>query len=143
MQSQVVAPARVAITRRATFSASHRVFRVDWTPDENRRVLGATSGPRSHGHNYELEVTLAGPLDPSTGMLVDLKWLKDVIEREVESRFDHRDLNDDTPFFSDGLATAERLATVIFELLDRALPDCLLARVVLRPTEDLEVEVVR
>jgi 6-pyruvoyltetrahydropterin/6-carboxytetrahydropterin synthase len=65
----------------------------------HRRRSGAT-----HGHNWELEVTLSGPVDPETGMVIDLKDLKEVMEREVEARFDHRSLNDDTPFFRDRAA---------------------------------------
>lgn len=125
------------------FSASHRVWREDWSAEKNREVFGATASPSPHGHNYELWVCIEGPVDPETGMLVDLKWLKEVIEREVEARFDHRDLNRDTPFFRDTPPTAERVAQVIFGLLDRALPPGLLRAVRLRPRPGLEVEASR
>ncbi len=129
--------------RRASFSASHRIWRPDWDEARNRAVFGVSASPLSLGHNYELDVCVAGRVDPETGMLVDLKWLKDVLMREVEARFDHRDLNDDTPYFKDSPPTAERVAMVIFELLDAALPSGMLHSVRLRPVRDLAVEVRR
>ena len=114
------------ITRRMDFSASYR--------DRS----GAT-----HGHNWELEVTLAGPVNPETGMVIDLKDLKEVMEREIEARFDHRSLNDDTSFFRDRPATPESFASVVFELLDKALPPGLLHRIRLSPTREQTIEVAR
>jgi 6-pyruvoyltetrahydropterin/6-carboxytetrahydropterin synthase len=125
------------------FSASHRLWCADWDDERNRAVFGASAGPHSHGHNYELEVSLRGPLDEQTGMVIDLKRLARVMETEVGERFDHRDLVADTDWFADRPATAENVARVIFELLDRALPGGLLEQVRLRPTEDLWVEVSR
>jgi 6-pyruvoyltetrahydropterin/6-carboxytetrahydropterin synthase len=116
----------VLITRRLEFSASYR----------DRR--GAT-----HGHNWELEVTLSGPVDAETGMVIDLKDLKEVMEREVEARFDHRSLNDDTPYFRERVPTPESFAELIFALLDAALPNGLLHRIRLSPTDDLTLEVQR
>jgi 6-pyruvoyltetrahydropterin/6-carboxytetrahydropterin synthase len=95
------------------------------------------------GHNYELEVTLSGEVDPATGMVIDLKDLKDLMEREVEARFDHRSLTDDTPYFRERPATPETFAALIFQLLDAALPKGSLYRVRLSPTRDLTVEVTR
>jgi 6-pyruvoyltetrahydropterin/6-carboxytetrahydropterin synthase len=114
------------ITRRMDFSASYR-----------------DAEGRTHGHNYVLEVTLSGPIDPATGMVIDLKHLKDVMELEIDRRFDHRSLSDDVPYFKDRPATPENFAQLIFELLDRALPPRLLERVALSPTRDLRVEVER
>ncbi len=125
------------------FSSSHRLWREEWTIDRNREVFGATAGASSHGHNYELEVRVRGPVDEETGMVIDLKELADVMEREIAERLDHRDLVDDTPYFRERPATAENLASVIFELLDRALPRGLLASVRLCPTSDYVVEVAR
>ena len=98
---------------------------------------------REFGHNFALEVTLSGEPDPETGMVMDLKRLKEIMAREVEARFDHRNLNDDTPFFSDRPPTPENLAQVIFGLLDAALPEGMLHGVKLWPTDDLGVEVAR
>src|SRR5215831_11799467 len=97
----------------------------------------------THGHNYELEVTLSGRVDPSTGMVVDLKDLKELMEREIEARFDHRSLSDDTPYFRERPPTPETFAELIFQLLDEALPDHSLYRIRLSPTRDLTVEVTR
>ena len=103
-----------------------------------RDASGATSG-----HNYELEVTVSGEIDPETGMVIDLKDLKELMEREIEARFDHRSLTDDTPYFRDRPATPETFASLIFSLLDAALPKGLLHRIRLSPTPQLSVEVTR
>lgn len=131
------------LTRRIDFSASHRVRRADWDEARNRQVFGPRASGAGHGHNYTLEVTLRGPVDEATGMLVDLKDLKRVLDREIGARFDHRNLNEDTPYFRELAPTAENFAQVIFDLLDVALPGGLLHRVRLSPTPDLSVEVTR
>ena len=73
----------VFLTRRATFSASHYYWNDAWSAEKNQQVFGRCANRNGHGHNYTLEVTVAGKPDPVTGFVVDLKWLKDVIEREV------------------------------------------------------------
>jgi 6-pyruvoyltetrahydropterin/6-carboxytetrahydropterin synthase len=103
-----------------------------------RDASGATSG-----HNYELEVTVSGKVDPETGMVIDLKDLKELMEREIEARFDHRSLSDDTPYFRDRPPTPETFAALIFSLLDAALPKGLLHSIRLSPTAQLSVEVTR
>lgn len=114
------------LTRRMDFSASYR------------DASGATTG-----HNYELEVTISGRIDPETGMVVDLKELKELMEREIEARFDHRSLSEDTPYFRDRAPTPETFAELIFSLLDAALPKGSLHRIRLSPTRELTVEVTR
>ena len=131
------------LTRRLDFCASHRVERRDWTPEQNRAAFGSRAGRGESGHNYRLEVTVAGPPDPETGMLMDLKDLKQILVDEVEARFDHRNLNEDTPYFRDRAPTPEQFADVIFELLDAALPVGLLEQVRLYPNEDCFVDVTR
>jgi 6-pyruvoyltetrahydropterin/6-carboxytetrahydropterin synthase len=131
----------VRVTRAIEFSASLRLRRGDLSDAENRRLFGPQA--ERHGHNYRLEVSLRGAPDPRTGMVVDLKDVKAVLEREVMARFDHRDLNDDTPFFEKAPPTGENLARVIFELLDRALPTGLLERVRLHEGPDQFVDVER
>lgn len=146
MSNRVPGPrseARARLTRKMEFSSSHRTWRDDWAGERNRHVFGPQASSVSHGHNYELEVTLEGPVDPETGMVLDLKELREIMAREVEVRFDHQDLNDDTPFFKECPPTAECFGRVIFGLLDRALPAGQLYSVRLRPVEDLEVEVRR
>lgn len=129
----------VRITRAIEFCASLRYALPDLSDEENRKRFGAAAS--QHGHNYRLEVTLAGEPDPQTGMVLDLKDLKQVLEREVGARFDHRDLNADTPFFEKVPPTPEHLALVIHRLLAEALPPGLLHAVRLRQDPDLWVDV--
>jgi 6-pyruvoyltetrahydropterin/6-carboxytetrahydropterin synthase len=131
----------VRITRAIEFSSSLRLRLGELSDAENRRRFGPAA--ERHGHNYRLEVSLLGEPDPRTGMVIDLKDVKDLLEREVMARFDHRDLNDDTDFFEKRPPTAENLARVIFGLLDRALPAGLLERVRLYEGPDHWVDVER
>jgi len=130
----------VRLTRSIDFSASLQYRQGDLSDADNRRLFGAESRP--HGHNYRLEVTLRGELDPATGMVFDLRELKQILEREVMARFDHRDLNADTPYFEKDPPTPENLAGVIRGLLLDALPTGMLDRVVLHQDQDLFVEIV-
>jgi 6-pyruvoyltetrahydropterin/6-carboxytetrahydropterin synthase len=129
---------RVRLTRAVEFSSSLRYGRPDLSEEENRALFGPAA--RQHGHNYRLEVTLEGLPDPVTGMVIDLKELKEVLEREVVARFDHRDLNLDTPHFEKVPPTPENLAALLFTLLHAVLGD-LLHAVRLRQDEDLWVDV--
>jgi len=90
----------VYLTRRATFSASHYYWNPAWTAEKNVQVFGRCANRNGHGHNYTLEVTVAGEVDPVTGFVVDLKWLKGLIEREVLEAWDHHHLNLDVPEFA-------------------------------------------
>ena len=129
----------VRLTRAVDFAASLRYWRPDLSEPENRALFGRFAS--QHGHNYRLEVTVQGEPDPATGMVMDLKELKAVIEREISARFDHRDLNRDTSFFEKVPPTPEHFARVIHELLRAALGDQLHG-VRLRQDEDLWVDVV-
>jgi 6-pyruvoyltetrahydropterin/6-carboxytetrahydropterin synthase len=131
----------VRLERRSVFSASHRIWREEWDDEQNRRAYGPGARRFSHGHNYTLEVVVEGVPDPESGMVLDLKELKERIASEVEERFDHRDLCDDTPFFRDRVPTAENVAGVIFELLAGSLHPHRLVAVRLSPEPDLMVEV--
>jgi len=129
----------VRLTRSIDFSSSLRYWRGDLSDEENRRLFGRQSS--QHGHNYRLEVTVQGEPDPTTGMVLDLKDLKQVLEREIVARFDHRDLNADTPYFEKDPPTPENFAAVIHRLLAAALPPGLLEGVRLRQDRDLWVDV--
>ena len=131
-------PQRVRLTRAIEFSSSLRLARRDLSPAENARLFGARAS--QHGHNYRLEVTVAGAPDPKTGMVMDLVALKEILEREIMRRFDHRDLNDDTPYFEKSAPTPENLVLVIRQLLLEALPPGLLARIRLQPDAEHWVE---
>lgn len=130
----------VRLTRSIDFSSSLRWWRNDLPAEENRRRFGRRAA--QHGHNYRLEVTLRGEPDPVTGMLIELGALKAILEREIVTRFDHKDLNADTPFFEKDPPTPENLARVIFRLLAGALPAGSLERIRLHPEPDLWVDVV-
>jgi 6-pyruvoyltetrahydropterin/6-carboxytetrahydropterin synthase len=131
---------KVGLTRAVEFSSSLRIARADLSEAENELRFGREA--RSHGYNYRLEVTIRGEPDPLTGMVLDLKELKDLLEREIVLRFDHKDLNADTPFFEKAPPTPENLALVIRRLLLAALPAGMLARIRLSPEPDLFVEVI-
>lgn len=130
----------VRLTRAVDFAASLRYWRPDLSESENRAFFGRSAS--QHGHNYRLEVTVQGEPDSATGMVMDLKDLKAVIECEITARFDHRDLNRDTGFFEKVPPTPERFAQVIYELLRGALGERLYG-VRLRQDEDLWVDLVR
>lgn len=107
-------PGRVYVTRKFTFSAGHRYWRAEWSAEENARVFGSLTV--NHGHNYVLDVTLAGPVDPVTGMVMDLAELKRVVGDAVVSRFDHADLCAD-PAFAGRIPTTENLVQTIWDIL--------------------------
>ena len=127
------------MTRAIDFSASLRYGLRALSPEENRRRFGRSA--ERHGHNYRLEVTVVGEPDPLTGMVMDLEELKTILESEVMKRFDHRDLNDDTPYFEAQPPTPENLGRVLYEILAAALPGRLHG-IRLRQSEDLWVDVV-
>jgi 6-pyruvoyltetrahydropterin/6-carboxytetrahydropterin synthase len=130
------------ITRRADFSASHVCYDPSFSPERNRDLYGEVSGAHGHGHNYIVEVTLEGDPDPVTGMVVDLKLLKDVIQREVLDPMDHRHLNREVPPFDRVVPTAENLVREIWRRLEPHLTfeNARLHSVRLYETEDLCVE---
>lgn len=127
--------ARVSVTRRLHFSAAHRLGRDDWTAAENERVFGDCANPNWHGHNYELDVTVAGVVDEATGFVYDLKALRDVVERQVIDDLDHRNLNMDVTWLEGLNPTTENLVVAIWKRLKDALPgDIELERLVLWET---------
>jgi 6-pyruvoyltetrahydropterin/6-carboxytetrahydropterin synthase len=124
------------ITRRLTFSAAHRLHSDKLSPEENRRVFGKCNHPNGHGHNYVLEVTVAGPIDATTGMVFNLTDLKDVMTDVVEHDIDHKNLNIDVPAFKTLNPTAENIAAVLWDLLEKRLKPGLLHEVKLIETEN-------
>ena len=124
------------ITRRLTFSAAHRLHSDKLGAAENRRVFGKCNHPNGHGHNYVLEVTVAGPIDPITGMVFNLTDLKDVMTDVIERDIDHKNLNMDVPAFKTLNPTAENIAAVLWGLLEKRLKPGLLHEVKLIETEN-------
>jgi 6-pyruvoyltetrahydropterin/6-carboxytetrahydropterin synthase len=118
--------ARASTTRRFAFSAGHRYHVAQWSADQNTRAFGRLTVP--HGHNYTLDVTVHGPIDPRTGMVIDLGELKRIVQATVVERFDHADLNTDA-LFHERIPTTENIAIAVWELLTPALGSDRLARV--------------
>ena len=113
-----------SLTRRISFSAAHRYSRPDWSDEKNNTVFGACAWPNFHGHSYVCDVTVSGPIDVTTGFVVDLGALDRILKEHVTDRFDHRNINLDVPEFADGklVPTGENLARYIFERVARELP---------------------
>ncbi|HTG61702.1 MAG TPA: 6-carboxytetrahydropterin synthase [Terriglobia bacterium] len=107
----------VYLTRRYRFAAAHRLHSDALSEEENQSVYGKCNNPYGHGHNYVLEVTVAGPVDPATGMVMELGFLDGTVEREVLERFDHKHLNLDVDAFRNLVPTAENLCIEIYKLL--------------------------
>ena len=127
------------LTRAIEFATSLRYTLPDLSEQEALRRFGERA--RQHGHNYRLELTVRGEVDPHTGMVVDLKEIQDLLDREVMERFDHRDLNCDTPYFEKLLPTPENFVRVLREILVDALPEgVMLDRLRLQPDADTWVE---
>jgi 6-pyruvoyltetrahydropterin/6-carboxytetrahydropterin synthase len=132
---------RVSITRTLHFSAAHRLSRSDWSEERNREVFGDCSNVNWHGHNYELEVTVEGELDPETGYVMDLKRLKDVVREAVVRDVDHRNLNLDVAWLQGTIPTTENLVVAIWERLSPRLDSGVkLRRLVLSETPRNRVE---
>jgi 6-pyruvoyltetrahydropterin/6-carboxytetrahydropterin synthase len=108
---------KVTVNRKAHFNAAHRLFNPAWTEDKNNEIFGKCNNPRYHGHNYELIVSITGEIDPETGYVVDMKWLKDLIFEEIEERFDHKNLNEEVAEFKSLIPTAENIVVVIWNIL--------------------------
>src|SRR6266403_6290448 len=133
----------VLITRKIEFSASHLYNNPELSPEENRRVFGKCNNPHGHGHNYALEVTVAGEPDLVTGMVLDLKELKEILEREVMQRMDHRFLNYEVAELKGKIPTCENIARLIWELLEPKITKGRLHRVRLYESADLFADCYR
>jgi 6-pyruvoyltetrahydropterin/6-carboxytetrahydropterin synthase len=133
----------VYLTRKIEFAASHLYHNPALTPDENRRIFGKCNNPHGHGHNYTLEVTVAGEPDPVTGMVLDLKDLKEILEREIMQRMDHRFLNYEVAELKGQIPTCENVVRVIWNLLESKIPQGRLHRVRLYESADLFADCYR
>ena len=130
----------VYLTRKIEFSASHFYHNPELSPEENRRIFGKAGNPHGHGHNYVLEVTVAGVPDETTGMVLDLKELKEILQREIVERMDHRFLNYEVPELTGKIPTTENLAVTIWGLLEPRITKGKLHRIRLYETPDLFVD---
>ena len=129
------------VTRRATFAAAHVLRREDWNEQRNREVFGACAG--DHGHNYSLEVSVSGPLDSATGMVINLKVLDQAIREAVIEHVDHRHLNRDVHFLDGVIPTAENLVVAFWAQLEADLVGARLERIRLVESENNSVEISR
>ena len=127
----------ILLTRKADFSSAHFYWNDAWSEAENVRVFGKCANRQGHGHNYTLEVTVAGSIDSTSGFVVDLKELKDILEREVVSVYDHRHLNFEVPEFAAAIPTTENIAVAIWRRLDGKIPNARLHRVRVYEMPDL------
>ncbi|GAA4781951.1 6-carboxytetrahydropterin synthase [Olivibacter ginsenosidimutans] len=132
----------IYITRRERFSAAHKLYREDWSLEENEATFGKCSNPNWHGHNYELFVTIKGEIDPVTGFVIDLRKLKDIIRDHVIDKLDHRNVNLDVDFMKGKMASTEILAVSIFHQLKEpiAAEGAQLHCIKLQETENNSVE---
>ena len=120
---------KVTLSRKAHFNSAHRLYRKDWTMEQNDAVFGKCNNPNFHGHNYELIVSVTGQVDPETGYVVDVKVLTDIIKEEVENQLDHKNLNLDVPYFFDLNPTVENISIFIYHQIKKKI----------RPDFDLEI----
>ena len=129
------------LTRRCEFSAAHHYHNPALSPEENRRLFGRCNNPNGHGHNYVLEVTVRGELDPRAGWVMDIGELKRLVEREVLTSFDHAYLNTEVEELKTRIPTTENIAVVIWRRLENGMPPGVeLHRVRVRETDDLFVD---
>ncbi len=126
----------VYLTRRTTFSASHRLWSNELSEAENYAIYDKCANPNGHGHNYVLEVTVKGKVDPRTGMVLNLTEMKRIINEQVVNWVDHRHLNYDVPWLEGVIPTAEMLAVKFWERLVQGFPTGLLYEVTLHETEN-------
>lgn len=108
---------KVTVSRRAHFNAAHRLYNNEWSDARNAAVFGKCANPNFHGHNYELIVSVKGPIHPETGFVMDMKVLKDLISEEIEEQFDHKNLNEEVEVFKTLNPTAENISVVIWNKL--------------------------
>jgi len=127
----------ISLTRKAEFSAAHYYWVEEWSKEKNEAVFGRCGNRNGHGHNYTLEVTVTGAVDPVTGFVVDLKELKEILEREVVSVYDHRHLNLEVPEFKTMVPTTENIAVAIWRRLEGKIPGAKLERVRVYEMPDL------
>ncbi len=130
----------ITISRKSHFNAAHRLHNPNWTAEKNLEIFGKCNNANYHGHNYQLTVSVTGPIDPDTGYVLDMKKLKTLIKVHVENKFDHKNLNLDTVEFKELNPTAENIAVVIWNNLRPQINAGLALKVTLFETERNSVE---
>lgn len=130
----------VTITRLVRFNAAHRVFNPAWSDERNEATFGKCSNPNWHGHNYTLEITVEGSVNPDTGYVIDLGEVKRIAEEELVRHLDHKNLNLDVPFMQGTIPTTENLVLACWRVLAPKLAPARLVRLKLWETENHYVE---
>jgi len=130
----------IYVTRREVFSASHRLYNKNLSEEENEKLFGKCSNPNGHGHNYTIEVVVAGEINPTTGYVIDLSVLKKIIKQHVISKVDHKNLNLDVEFLRDKIPSSENIAVGIWDQLVDVIPNGKLHSVKIYETENNYVE---
>jgi 6-pyruvoyltetrahydropterin/6-carboxytetrahydropterin synthase len=130
----------VTVTRRLTFNAAHRVYNPELSDTENDAIFGKCNNPNWHGHNYVLEVSVKGEVDAKTGYVMDLARVKEIVQRDVISHIDHRNINLEVPFMQGLIPTTENIAVACWGVLNKSLEPARLQRIRLWETENHYVE---
>jgi 6-pyruvoyltetrahydropterin/6-carboxytetrahydropterin synthase len=130
----------IYLTRKEVFSASHKLYNPQLSEEQNYAIYDKCANKHGHGHNYTVEVTIAGKIDPNTGYLFDLKLLKQIIRDEIISKVDHKHLNYDVDFLTGVIPTAENLVVAFWNQLKDRIPVGILHSVKLHETENNMVE---
>jgi 6-pyruvoyltetrahydropterin/6-carboxytetrahydropterin synthase len=125
---------KVTVSRKAHFNAAHRLYVKNWSDKKNEDIFGKCNNPNYHGHNYELIVSLTGDIDPISGMVIDLKDLKDIIKSEVEEVLDHKNLNLDVEYFKNVIPSVENICVFIWGILRKKIDNDKLIEVTLYET---------
>jgi 6-pyruvoyltetrahydropterin/6-carboxytetrahydropterin synthase len=128
------------VTRRMRFNAAHRVFNPAFSDAQNEATFGKCNNPNWHGHNYDLEVSVEGEIDPETGYVLDLAKLRDIVDRELIEQVDHRNFNLDVEFMKGIIPTAENIIVEFWKILEPAVAPARLTKLLLRETENNYVE---
>lgn len=132
--------ANVTVTRRLKFNAAHRVHNPTLSDEENSQLFGKCNNPNWHGHNYILDVSVEGPIDPKTGYVMDLSQLKELVEDEIVNLVDHKNMNLDVPFMTGVIPTSENIILAFWKILEPAIHPRKLKRLVLWETDNNYVE---
>jgi len=112
---------KVAVFRKAHFNAAHRLHVEGWSDEQNRKEFGKCNNPHYHGHNYAMDIKVVGEVDPITGYVIDMKYLKDIIKEKVEDKLDHKNLNIEVPEFKTVNPSCENICILIHTILQEAL----------------------
>jgi len=126
---------RCTVTRRVHFNAAHRLYNPRWSDAKNEQVFGVCNNPSFHGHNYNLDVSVEGDIDPDTGYVLDINRLKEIVADCLVRHLDHKNLNVDVPWFQGVIPTAENIAVVCWRVLAPLVEPAKLVRIRLWETE--------